>query len=295
MAGSPQTRAVKAGSTLAVVAPSGVFSREAFEAGVARLRERYRVTYREDIFTREGYFAGDDARRLAELRGALADDDVDAILCARGGYGATRLLRFLEVEEVHAAAKRIVGFSDITALHALWARADLTSLHAPMVAALSKASEADFLRFVAALEGRAPEPITGLATLTPGQAQGRLMGGNLAVLSALLGTPFTPPWRDAVLFLEDVGERPYRVDRMLTSLRQAGVLARVRGVVLGAFTESAPGADGVSVDDVLRERLGDVGVPVATGLRAGHVEDNLELPLGEVVELDASAGTLRWV
>ncbi len=294
MAPSPQ-RTVAAGSTLALVAPSGVFSRPAFEAGAARLALRYRVKFDEDIFARDGFFAGSDQRRVAELRAALADDAADAILCARGGHGATRLLASINADEVSAAGKRIVGFSDITALHALWARASVPSLHAPMVASLSKLDDTHFARFVAALEGRTPGLVTGLETLTSGLARGPLRGGNLAVLVALLGTPYAPPLKGAVLFLEDVGERPYRVDRMLTSLRHAGVFERVRGVVLGAFTEAAPGEDGVRVEDVLRERLGDLDVPVAAGLGAGHIDDNLELPLGHMVALDANAGTLRWV
>ena len=295
MSRSPEARRVVAGSTLAIVAPSGVFSRESFEAGAARLSERYRLRYDEGVFTRDGYFAGDDARRVAELRRALADPEVDAILCARGGYGATRLLSRLTEDEVRSGNKRIVGFSDITALHALWARAGVPSLHASMVAALAKSTPALFDRFVGALEEPSFDTVSGLHALAPGVARGPLCGGNLAVLAALLGTPFMPPLRGAVLFLEDVGERPYRVDRMLTSMRQAGVFEQVAGVVLGAFTEAKPGVDGVSVSDVLRERLGDLEVPVAHGLPAGHVDDNLELSLGSEVELDAETGMLRFV
>ena len=120
-----------------------------------------------------------------------------------------------------------------------------------------------------------------------------MLGGNLAVLTALIGTPHFPPLTDAVLFLEDIGERPYRVDRMLTTWRSAGAFKGVRGVVLGAFTQSDPGSDGVSVEEVLCERLGDLGVPVARGLPAGHLDDNSELPFGARVSLDASAGRLQ--
>jgi len=295
MTGLTEARPVAPGSTLALVAPSGVFSRQSFERGTARLGARYRLRFDEGIFARQGYLAGDDARRIEELRKALADPEVDAILCARGGYGATRLLDALSVDEVQGAAKRIVGFSDITALHALWARAGVPSLHASMVASLAKASDLHFERFVRALEGERPAPLEELVPLHAGVARGRLVGGNLAVLSALLGTPYAPPWDDTVLFLEDVGERPYRVDRMLTSLRQAGALSRVRGVLLGAFTEAAPGEDGVSVEDVLGERLSDLGIPVASGAAAGHIDDNLELPFGHEVELDTARGTLTWL
>ena len=150
-----------------------------------------------------------------------------------------------------------------------------------------------FTRFCAALEGDFPAAFEGLETITPGVAEGVLLGGNLAVLTALLGTPGFPPLTDAVLFLEDTGERPYRVDRMLTTWRNAGAFSGVRGVVLGAFTQADTGPDGMSVEQVLCERLGDLGVPVLRGLPAGHVDDNSELPFGARVCLDASAGRLQ--
>ncbi|HBQ14848.1 MAG: LD-carboxypeptidase [Sandaracinaceae bacterium] len=278
-----------------VIAPSSPFPREDFARGVARLRERYRVSFADDLFEARGYLAGDDARRLAELRDALTDPDVDAIVAARGGYGATRLLDALKPEEVRASPKLLVGFSDVTALHALWARAGLRSIHGPMVAALGRAEPAWVERWIAAVEGGPVAAATGLDTIHPGEAEGPLVGGNLAVLAALVGTPYAPPLDDAILFLEDVGEAPYRVDRMLTTLRQAGWLARVRGVALGSFTACDPRADGRTVEAVLRDRLADLGVPVAAGVGAGHAPEDGEVPLGAVAQLDATRGSLRFV
>lgn len=285
---------LRAGERIAVVAPAGPFDHAAFSAGVARLSERYEVRHAATITAREGFFAGSDARRLQELRDALTDDAVSAIVAVRGGYGSARLLPALDPALLSRRPKLLVGFSDITALHALWARAQVGSLHGPMVAALGRGSDAQLQRWFDAVEGTPPARVTGLQTLAPGRAEGRLLGGNLAVLCALLPTPFAPPLRGAVLFLEDVGERPYRIDRMLTTLEHAGVLSQVAGVVLGHFTEAAPGPDGTAVETVLARRLADLGIPVAAGLPAGHVDDNLPLPLGRQVVLDAGAGTLDF-
>jgi muramoyltetrapeptide carboxypeptidase len=288
-----QQRFVGPGARLELIAPAGPFDVAAFEHGVARLSRRYDVRYDPGICARQGYLAGDDTRRLAELRGALARHDTDAIIAARGGYGATRILPLVAADEVRAAGKLLVGFSDITALHALWAHAGVCSVHGPMVAALGRCEERQFSRFCAALEGDFPALYDGLETIAPGASEGVLLGGNLTVLTALLGTPAFPPLTDAVLFLEDTGERPYRVDRMLTTWRNAGAFRGVRAVVLGAFTHAEPGADGVSVEQVLCERLYDLGMPVLRGLPAGHLDDNCELPFGARVSVDASAGRLQ--
>jgi muramoyltetrapeptide carboxypeptidase len=285
-------RLLRPGDRIAVVAPSSPFDAGDLAAGVQALRARYDVRHAPDILERRGYLAGDDARRLRELRGAIEDDAVAAIVAARGGYGATRLLSELPAALVAAHPKLLVGFSDVTALHALWARAGLGSIHGPMVATLGRVGGVALERFVAAIEGAAPMRFTGLTTLATGRAAGRLIGGNLTVLAALLGTPYAPPLQDAVLLLEDVGERPYRVDRMLTTLIQAGWLSQVRAIALGAFTDPAPASDGVTVEDVLRERLSGLGVPVVAGLRVGHIDDNHPIVLGARVAIDADAGTL---
>jgi muramoyltetrapeptide carboxypeptidase len=286
-------RRIAPGARIAVVAPSSPFDVAGFEQGVARLRRRYEVSFEPEVLVRTGFLAGDDERRLRELRAALASSKVDVVMAARGGYGATRIAQLLAADEVRAHAPLLVGFSDVSALHALWAHAGVSSLHGSMVAALGGVSEPRFERFCAALEGRFPERFEGLTCFAPGLAEGVLLGGNLAVVCALLGTPLFPPLTGSVLFLEDVGERPYRVDRMLTSMRNAGVLQGVRGIVLGAFEQGEPGADGVSLMDVLRERTHDLGVPVVWGFPAGHIDDNQELPFGRRVTLDADSGMLH--
>jgi len=274
------TRPVCEGSKLAIIAPAGPFNEEAFAAGVSWLRERYEISYSEEIFSKCGYFAGTDDRRLSEILEAVEDPEIDGILCARGGYGTTRLLPKIDIGPISKANKTIVGFSDITALHSTWARAGVRSVHAPMVAALGNAPEKVQQDWIEAVEGTGSQSSHSLEILCPGSAAGRLFGGNLAVLAALTGTPFMPPLEGTILFLEDVGERPYRIDRMLTSMAQAGWFDQIAGLVLGAFTEGDPGKDGVSIDNVLEDQFGCSPFPVLRGLSAGHVKDNVPLPFG---------------
>jgi muramoyltetrapeptide carboxypeptidase len=287
-----QTAWLAPGARVRVIAPSSPFDVRDFELGLARLSARYDVSHDPSITEQRGYLAGDDVRRLRELREAIEDPRLDGIIAARGGYGATRLLAQLDPAQVRARPKLLVGFSDITALHALWARARVGSLHGGMVATLGRSPDKLAQRYLDALEGRGATEISGLQSIARGRAEGVLLGGNLTVLCALLGTPHFPSLHDAVLFLEDIGEKPYRIDRMLTSLRHSGALRGVRAIALGAFEKAEPNADGVRVDDVLAERLRDLGVPVVAGLPCGHVDDNVELPLGTRVVVDADAGRL---
>lgn len=286
-------RALREGSHIRVVAPSSPFDVEALAQGIERLRARFVVSHRDDLFARRGFLAGDDSRRAEEIVEALDDESVDVLVAARGGHGATRILRALDVERVARANKPVVGFSDVTALHALWSRAGVPSMHGPMLATLGRAEPLLVDRWVRTLLEPRIE-LGGLEVVTPGTAEGPLRGGNLAVLAALVGTPFAARLDGAILFLEDVGEAPYRVDRMLTTLRESGALARVAGIALGAFTGSRPGDDGTTVEAVLRERLGDLGIPVVLGVPSGHVDDNHELWLGVPARLEAhaSAGSL---
>ncbi len=276
------------GARVRLIAPSGLFDRGLFEKGVARLRERYDVAFDEGIFARHGYLAGDDARRAAELAEAIADPYCQAIVCARGGYGALRIVPSVPLARLSRRPCLLVGFSDVTALHVAWQRARVTSVHGPMVATLGTLDDALFERWIRRIEGELPPPLEGLETVVPGDASGVLIGGNLSILQALEGTPHSSHAIGRVVFLEDVGEAPYRVDRMLTTLLLSGFFDGARAIVLGAFTKSVPGPDGTTVDEVLRERLSGLGVPVVRGVPAGHVDDNLELPFGVEVRVSAS-------
>ncbi|MDB4986814.1 MAG: Muramoyltetrapeptide carboxypeptidase [Myxococcaceae bacterium] len=277
-----------------IVAPSSPFDRARFDAGLALIEQRYRAVLAPSLFANNGYLAGADDARLADLRAALSEPEARAIVPPRGGYGATRLLPQLEVESVRTAQKWLVGFSDVTALHALCARAGLCSIHGPMVCSLPDASPALRAAWFALLEGGAPAALTDLTCLQSGKAEGRLFGGNLTVLSALVGTPYLPPLEDVVLILEDVTERPYRLDRMLTSMLQSGFFDGVRAVVLGQFTDCQPGPDGVTALEVVSERLGRLRVPLLADAPVGHVPENWPLLFGAWATVDTNAGRVDF-
>ena len=284
------------GARIRVVAPSGTFDRALFDQGIARLRARYEVVFAEDIFDQRGYLAGDDARRARELNEALQDPFCQAILCARGGYGALRIVPNVTLVAVAKSPKLLIGFSDITALHTIWQRARVTSLHASMAATLGELDDDHFARWMRVMEGGIPEA-QELDVIVPGQCEGTIMGGNLSLLHALEGTPYSANAIGKIVFLEDVGEAPYRVDRMLTTMRLAGFFDGAVGIMLGAFTKSPTGPDGTSIHDVLRERLCDLELPVVRTNAFGHVDNNGELPFGVHARIHATGakGTLNFL
>lgn len=291
------------GALVAVVSPCGPSDAAHIDAGVAWLRERYRVEPDARRALRAGYLAGEDASRAAAVLEAARDPAVRAVFATRGGYGAMRVLERAGDALLDALArdpKPLVGFSDVTALASVWLRAGAPVVHAPMVAAVGRGGVAREERdaLLALLEGRArPAALAALAQLAPGRdAVGLAVGGNLALIAALHGTPWALPLRDAVLFLEDVGEKPYRVDRMLTTLRLGGALRAVRAVVLGDFTGCDPADDGTRVEDVLRDRLADLAVPVLAGAAFGHAPGRTgALLLGVPVRVRAAAGVVEWL
>ena len=281
---------------MAVIAPASGFERAAFEAGLALLGARYRADYSEGLFERQRYLAGSDARRLAELQAALRDPAIRAVFCARGGYGATRLLTRLAAHAPEGAPKPLVGFSDITALH-LWLQAHgRISIHGPVLTQLPRLPPATCIRLFDLLESARPAPpLAGSDSYVGGTAEGPLLGGNLSVFTRLLGTPFMPSLDGAVLLLEDQGERPYRLDRMWTHLQLAGVFAHVRGIALGSFTGCEEPAASYASAEVLRELAASTGLPCAAGFPVGHGDVNEAVPLGVRVRLDATAATLTFL
>lgn len=286
------------GDRVRIVAASGPVDRKRFKAGLEALEKRYDLCFDEPgLFAREGFLAGDDAHRLAALEKAIADPDCRAVFLARGGYGLLRILSQLDAESLREHPKPIVGFSDVTALLALCAQVGVAAIHGPMIIQLPELPSEDRESLFELLENPAPGVLlTGLEEVVAGSARGPLLGGNLEVLSRLLGTPLQPRLEGAVLFLEEVGELPYRVDRLLTHFELAGVLSQISGVVLGDFTDCDEIEDEVlqhpTSREVLVERLGRLEVPVVSGGTFGHGERNTALPYGTQVELDTSAGTL---
>ena len=249
-----------------------------------------------------GYLAGADAARAEALNRLLRRDDLDALVCLRGGYGLLRILDRVDYAAARAHPKLVVGYSDVTALHlALYARAGLPGVSGPMVApdwpALDAETAADFWRVVG---GAARYDLVGpggevLTPLRDGEAEGVLLGGNLSLVAALLGTPYLPDLDGAILFVEDVGEPPYRIDGLLARLRLAGVLERLGGLVFGLFTGAAPPPDrpSQSVDEVLAHYAAFVDGPVARDLVYGHVARKATVPVGVQARLTVTGRAAR--
>jgi muramoyltetrapeptide carboxypeptidase len=258
---------------------------------------------------RYGYFAGTDEERLTDLNAALRDPEVDAVWCIRGGYGVTRILDGVDFDALARRPRPVIGYSDITAvLLAAHRHTGIVTFHAPMArAAMPPFSRWHFERVLAQTEppgrlGRLPAPPdvllpreNRLVALRGGVAEGPLVGGNLTLIQCLVGTRHFPELDGAILFLEDVGEDLYRVDRMLAHLRMVGALERLAGVAVGRFTDLERGmSDGVlGFDEVLGTYLLPLGIPVASGFPIGHIDDQWTLPIGVRARLDAGAGELE--
>jgi muramoyltetrapeptide carboxypeptidase len=290
--------AVRPGDSVAVVAPAGPFDRSALEAGVAVIGDRYRVRYDERIYSRQRYLAGDDDRRLTELMTALDDPEIKAVFCARGGYGAMRLLARLGswAASSRLPAKPLIGFSDITALHQWLQSNGLASIHGPVLSQLGRLPVESPRRLFSLLESSVPaEPLRGTETYVDGTVEGPLLGGNLSVFTRLLGTPFLPPLDGAILLLEDLSEQPYRLDRMWTHLELAGVFRKVRGIALGQFIGCEPRDGDFTAAELLRELAAATGLPCASGFPIGHGDVNEPVPLGVRVRLEADASRLTFL
>lgn len=286
------------GDVVRVVAPSGPIFPEAFAPGAAVWSARYRLIHDPAVlFAAQGFLAGPDETRLRALVEAIRDPGAKAVVLGRGGHGLLRILADLDPALLRDHAKPLIGFSDGTALLAYAARAGVASVHGPVVTQLGRLPAEDQAALFALLES--PEPqnlLQGLSELRPGVAVGPLLGGNLEVFSRLVGTRFLPDVDGAILLLEEVGERPYRIDRLLTHLQLAGILDRVAGVVVGDLVACEEPAEArvasPSAAAVVAERLGRLAVPVAVGAPVGHGARNRALPYGVRTRLDTRTGTL---
>lgn len=284
---------LKKGDCIGVVAPSGPVKRSEIREGFEALESLgFRVVLSPHLFEKERYLAGSDEVRLQDLHAMFADERVKGIVCARGGYGALRLFERMDFDLVKKHPKLFVGFSDVTALLlALYKKTRLVTVHGPVMKTLCADQGRNLeslLRLVTTRE-RITMKFRKARSVKRGVARGTLVGGNLTLIAHLTGTPFMPPLRDVLLFLEEKGEEPYRVDRMLTHLRLAGVFERCAGIMTGSFVDCGRSAE---IEALIEERLGDLKVPVITGIPVGHGEENLALPIGVRAELDTAQGTL---
>lgn len=259
------------------------------------------------VLDRYGYLGGTDEARAADLNAMFDDPEVKAVLALRGGWGCNRLLPLLDYDAVRRHPKIVVGYSDITSLLvALYAKTGLVTFHGPVGISTWNPFSVDYFRRIL-FDGEAvrmENPAdTGsslvqtddrVQTITPGRARGRLVGGNLTVLTSMMGSPYLPDWRGHILFLEDTGEEIYRIDRMLTQLRLAGVLEQLAGFVFGTCTNCDPGRGygSLTLMDVFADHLRPLGIPAWYGSMIGHISDKFTMPLGVEAEVDAEAGTI---
>lgn len=297
---------LKFGDTIGFVAPSGAVRTEgAIERAVAETqRMGFKVKLGESAGQKYGYLSGSDEVRARDINAMFADDEVDAIICLRGGYGAMRILDKLDYDMIAKHPKIFMGFSDITALHiALLEKCGLATFHGPMAAANWSGSPLDdFSResMYRALMNTSPvgeltnPPEFPRQTVNPGRAEGQLVGGNLTLIASSLGTPWEIDTKNRILFIEEVGERTYCVDRMLTQLRLAGKFQDCAGVVFGDFADCPIEYPefGLSLEEIIRDVVATCGKPIFTGLRCGHCTPKLTLPFGVKCSMDADGCTL---
>ena len=287
-----------AGARVALVSPSGPLpSRDELDVAIANAASfGWEPVVGRHALAKLGYLAGTDEERAGDFNAALRDDRIDGIWCIRGGYGAMRIMPMLDTDAMRRHPRAVIGYSDITALHATFANtSNIVSFHGPT----ARGTISDFSR--GSLERAVVQRVDpcgvapGARTLRAGTAKGTLVGGNLAIVAALCGTPYAPDYTNAILVLEDVGEATYRIDRMLRQLALSGALAKVAGIAFGQFTDGTAPDDATSrpLDDVLAEAAALAGVPAIAGIPLGHIAEQWTIPLGATAELDADQPALH--
>ena len=300
------------GDTVGVVAPSSPppDPKAVDRAAEALEKFGYRPRLATNVRARHGFLAGSDRERAGDLMEMFTDKNVKAVICLRGGYGAARLLDLLDYRVIRRNPKIFSGFSDITSLHCAFAKkVNLITFHAPMLNGGLQAKDLpDFTRaafFRTVTEAKAPGSIMAgyeqktVSTLRCGVAEGQLIGGNLSVLCAAVGTPYEPSFKGKILFIEDINEKPYRLDRLLTQLINAGLMKHIAGVAVGVNRDCEDDVEKPVIEefrqsaaDVMAERLSSLGVPVVMGLPFGHVALNAAIPVGAHAKLDGDNGDL---
>ena len=283
------------GDTIGIIAPASPFDAELFDGGIRTIESMgYRIQIPDDLFERNGYLAGSDEHRTDIIHRLFADPKIKAIVCARGGYGSMRLLPLLDFSLIRKNPKIIFGLSDLSALlSAIYSKTGLVTFHGPMITTLANAPLETREAMIAAISPDQPHKVemdNGIK-IQSGAASGRICGGNLNTLNHLTGTPFAPDFRDHLLFLEDRGEKPFRIDRMLTQMKQADCFQNLAGLILGDFIDCG------SPQEIIRiftDAFDDASIPIVAGCEAGHGKQNLTIPLGLEATLDADQHTLTF-
>ena len=299
---------LRKGDTVGLITPAGYISDEQLEEAIENIEALgFKPYFTKNIHDKYGYLAGKDNVRANDLNHMFENDNVDGIFCVRGGYGVARMLRQINYDAIKANPKVLVGYSDITALHyAIYSQTGLVTFHGPVATStFNEFSVDNLVKTIMTPEEKTvftPADDSGsdydIYTIREGKAKGELIGGNLSIAVTFLGTPYDVDYKNKILYLEEIDEKPYRVDRMLTHLYQSGKLEEVAGVALGIFRKcnakvgSAKGEQSLSLKEVLYNKLYDLGVPVIYGLSFGHVENKYTIPFGIEAELDVLTKTL---
>lgn len=299
-------RKLEKGDTIGLISPSSRLPKvEKYDKIVKQVKELgYRIKEGKNARKRYGYLAGTDQERAADLNAMFADDSVDAIMPFRGGWGANRILHLIDYDLIRANPKIMVGFSDITSLLlAIYSQTGLITFHGPV----GKSDWTDYTtsNFKQILSGAPLQPINSsakgvckpcekISVISPGKAEGRLMGGNLSVLTAMIGSDYLPDWRGNILFLEDVGEDIYRIDRMITQLKISGVLDQLSGFIFGQCKNcERSNSYSLTLSQVFDDHIKPLGIPAFSGAMFGHISKMLTFPVGLPAEMDAQTGTIR--
>lgn len=285
---------IKPGGKLGICAPSSRFDTVKFDQGIEQLNSMgFTVELSKNIYGIKRYLAGDDRQRANLVNQFFSDPQIDGIICARGGFGALRILEYLDWDSIENNPKPLIGFSDITAiLLSIIDRAKIPVIHGPTVISLATANQETLDSFFQILTN----PFGSIQMscekmLKPGKSHGQFKGGNISTISHLLGTPFAPDFNQSILFLEEINEPAYKIDRMLTQMKMAGLFDHIKGVVTGSFERCE---NAYYIDEILVEIFEDCSVPVLTGLAGGHGSVNLSLLMGMNVTIDAATLKICW-
>lgn len=300
---------LKAGDKLAIVAPGSYISEDDLQQSVKNLTQLgFETTYSKKVLLQTGYFAGSDKDRADDLMEKFEDKSVKGIVCARGGYGCTRILPILNNDIIRSNPKVLIGYSDVTALlYGIYQKAGLITFHGPVgTSTFNDYSVNNFKRVLMDskknaifknAEDETDENKYGVTTIVKGKGTGRLVGGNLSIMVSLIGTEFDVDYSGKIIFIEEIGEEPYRIDRMLTQLIQSGKFNNAAGIMMGIFSKCESKVKDPSFDktfnlmEVLKERLGNLKIPVVYGMSFGHIVNKFTIPFGVLAQLDADIQT----
>ena len=294
-------KALKPGASIGVIAPSGALKRSGYEKLVENFQLLgYQIIHTDNLRVQNGFLAGTDTQKIEDLHHMYENPEVSAILCARGGYGATRLLEKIDYSLISAHCKPLIGYSDITALHlAIYKKCGIVGFHGPVGISTFNPFSIQHFNSVIQKGKKIKIGIDDPLVIKEGVATGKLIGGNLSLLISMIGTAHESDWSDHIVFIEEVGESTYRIDRMLTQLLAAQKFRGIKGIALGHFTrcDAQPGDPyyefSTSLKEVFKDRLGDLGIPVMGGFPFGHEENNATLPIGVRATMDTEKGVLK--